>query len=287
MQGCFIYQHSKYICYQEITIMSTITILYLENTINPLIGARNIWFPLHSSSDAHPWIPKPSSTRLQPPRGASSPLRGTHPSCSHLEGCAGVEMPFPSPGWVLRSLQLSGPRQPGFLFGKLEISQVQCFTNRITEGWFTLPILATGRPQAWLAVFKVPKPGVKSRLGTQRLIQRKCVSQTLLAAGGRPVGVGSSAPTGLLQHLSEGLQRYPQHNVGPACQTFQAVPLSLIIVRWSGMRLLFQFIIYGEHFAWPYILCEYMNLSVLTMKSATEKVVKKKRKIILKEKKNL
>ena len=84
MQGCFIYQHSKYICYQEITIMSTITILYLENTINPLIGARNIQFPLHSSSDAHPWIPKPSSTRLEPHHGGQFTSRRNPQGCSHL-----------------------------------------------------------------------------------------------------------------------------------------------------------------------------------------------------------
>lgn len=29
--------------------MSTITMFYLENAINSLIGVRNTWFPLHSS----------------------------------------------------------------------------------------------------------------------------------------------------------------------------------------------------------------------------------------------
>lgn len=242
MQGCFIYQHSKYICYQEITIMSTITILYLENTINPLIGARNIWFPLHSSSDAHPWIPKPSSTRLQPPRGSQFTSRRNPPSCSHLEEVCWGGNAFPEP-WLGSPLFATfRSRQPGFLFGKLEISQVQCFTNRITEGWFTLPILATGRPQAWLAVFKVPKPGVKSRLGTQRLIQRKCRESDTAGSRRAPCRCpGSSRATGLLQHLSEGLQGIPSTIV--AClPDFQAVPLFLIIVRIGplGMRASFS-----------------------------------------------
>ena len=114
MQGCFIYQHSKSICYQEITIMSTITILYLENTINPLIGARNIRFPPHSSSDAHPWIPKPSSTRLQPPRGGPFTSRRNPKGCSHLEGVCWGGNAFPEPQLGSLLFVSFRSRQPDF-----------------------------------------------------------------------------------------------------------------------------------------------------------------------------
>lgn len=90
MQGCFIYQHIKYICYQEITIMSMIPILYLENTINPLIGARNIWIPLHRSSDAHRWKnvgTRPSSQPTTPLTMLQWHLWGKSISRGKLHGC--------------------------------------------------------------------------------------------------------------------------------------------------------------------------------------------------------
>ena len=115
----------------------------------------------------YPSLPTRGCSRLV---GARSPLGGIQRAAPTLKGCAGVEMPSLSPSWVLCSLYLSGPASLIFLFGKLELSQAQSYTNRITEGWFTLPVPGTGRPQAWLAVFKVLKAGVKTRLGAQRLI---------------------------------------------------------------------------------------------------------------------